>query len=68
MTKRDNFYPDGVFIPYQMPQDFRKSEGRGSCGNCGMYSNRRSFCGTYRTTGVRDTYVCNKWRVRYFKR
>ena len=22
---RANFYPDGTFIPYQMPPDFRKS-------------------------------------------
>jgi hypothetical protein len=25
MTKRSMFYPNGEFIPYQMPQDFRKS-------------------------------------------
>ena len=41
--KRSNFYPNGEFIPYQMPQDFRPSQGRGSCGNCGMFSERRMF-------------------------
>ena len=49
-------------------QDFRPSQGRGSCGNCGMFSQRHYFCGVYRTKGVKDTYVCNKWRPRYFKR
>ena len=68
MNKINNFYPESTFIPYQMPQDFRQSTVRGSCGNCGMFSNRRSFCGVYRTRGVRDTYVCNKWRERHFKR
>ena len=69
MLKRSNFYPNGEFIPYQMPQDFRKSFGRGSCGNCGMYSHRGGgFCGIYRTRGVKDTYFCNKWRPRHFKR
>ena len=51
-----------------MPQDFRPSQGRGSCGNCGLYSQRHNFCGVYRTKGVKDTYVCNKWRKRHFKR
>ena len=68
MLKRSNFYPNGEFIPYQMPQDFRKSLNKEACGNCGLYSNRRSFCGMYRTQGVKDVYVCNKWRKRFFKR
>jgi hypothetical protein len=68
MLKRGNFYKDGTFIPYQMPQDYRPSSGRGSCGNCGMFSQKNMFCGIYKTQGVRDTYVCNKWRKRYFKR
>ena len=40
MNKRNNFYPDGTFIPYQMPQDFRQSTGRGSCGNCGHINSK----------------------------
>ena len=55
-------------IDFRLPQDFRQSQGRGSCGNCGMYSERNMFCGVYRTRGVKDTNVCNKWRVRHFKR
>ncbi len=65
---RANFYPDGTFIPYQMPPDFRKSLNKKACGNCGLYSNRRGFCGVYRTTGVKDTFVCNQWRESHFKR
>ena len=42
--------------------------GRGSCGNCGLFSQKHMFCGVYRTKGVKDTYVCNKWRPRYIKR
>ena len=69
MDKRSNFYPNGEMIPYQMPQDFRPSQGRGSCGNCGMFSHRGGgFCGVWRSRGVKDTYVCNKWRERHFKR
>ena len=55
MLKR-GFYPDGTFIPYQMPNDFRKSVGKEACGNCGMYSERRSFCGVFQTIGVKDNY------------
>tara|TARA_R110001592_G_scaffold278653_1_gene545943 strand:- start:51 stop:260 length:210 start_codon:yes stop_codon:yes gene_type:complete len=66
--KRSNFYSNGEFIPYQMPQDFRKSTGRGSCGSCGLFSRPRNFCGLYKTQGVKDIYVCNKWRPRHFKR
>ena len=68
MIKRGNFYPDGTFIPYQMPQDFRKASGKEACGNCGMYSNRRSFCGVFQTISVKDNFVCGKWRERHFKR
>ena len=66
--KRNNFYSDGTFIPYQMPQDFRKSLNKEACGNCGLYSNRRSFYGIYKSQGVKDTFTCNKWRKRFFKR
>ena len=66
--KRSNFYPNGEFIPYQMPQDFRQALGKEACGNCGMYSLPRNFCGVYRTKGVKDNFVCNKWRKRHFKR
>ena len=51
-----------------MPQHFRKSKDRRACGNCGLFSNRRGFCGVYKTNGVKDNYVCNQWRKRYFKR
>ena len=66
--KRPNFYSDGSFIPYKLPQDFRKSLSREACGVCAMYSNRRSYCGVYRTNGVKDNDTCNKWRPRFFKR
>ena len=55
--KRSNFYPNGEFIPYQMPQDFRQALGKEACGNCGMYSLPRNFCGVYRTKGVKDNFV-----------
>jgi len=66
--KRSNFYTNGEFVPYQMPQDFRPATREGSCGNCGLYSQKHNFCGVYKTRGVKDTYVCNKWRKRHFKR
>ena len=66
--KRSNFYPDGNFIPYQMPQDYRQATGKEACGNCGLFSNRRFFCGKFITTGVRDNYICGQWRQRHFKR
>ena len=69
MLKRSNFYPNGEFIPYQMPQDFRKALSKAACGNCGMFSHRGGgFCGVWRTRGVKDNFVCNKWRKRHFKR
>ena len=67
-NKRSMFYSNGEFIPYQMPQDYRPSQNRGSCGNCGVFSQKHMFCGIFRTKGVRDTYVCNKWRPRRIKR
>mgnify|MGYP006969457256 FL=1 len=67
-VKRGNFYEDGSFIPYPLPQDFRKAKGKEACGNCGMYSEKRSYCGVYYTPGVKDNYICNKWRQRFFKR
>ena len=62
--KRSNFYPNGEFIPHRMPQDFRQSQGKGSCGSCATYSRKHGFCFTYKSRVVRDTYVCNKWRPR----
>ncbi len=62
--KRSNFYPNGEFIPHRMPQDFRPSQGKYSCGSCGVYSRKHGFCYIFRQRGVRDTYVCNKWRPR----
>ena len=55
-------------IDFRLTQDFRPSKGRGSCGDCGQYSNRRSFCNIYKAFGVKDIYVCNQWRPRHFKR
>ena len=63
--KRSNFYPNGEFIPHKMPQDFRPANrGQGSCGSCGLFSRRHGFCFMYKTIGVKDTYVCSKWRPR----
>ncbi len=66
--KRGVFHEDGTMIPYQMPNDYRKQSSADSCGNCGMFSNRRFFCGVYNTMGVKDTWTCNKWRKRHLKR
>ena len=66
--KRSNFYPNGEFIPIQMPPDFRKALGKEACGNCAMYSNRRGFCNIYKAFGVKDNYICHRWRLRYFQR
>ena len=57
MDKRSNFYPNGEMIDFRLPQDFRPSTGRGSCGNCGQYSNKRSFCNIYKSFGVKDIFV-----------
>jgi len=65
---RPNFYPNGMVIPYQMPQSYMRSTTKESCGNCGLYSNRREFCGKWRTPYVRDTYTCHEWRQRFIKR
>ena len=66
--KRQMFYSNGEMIDYRLPQTFQQSKNKSACGNCGLYSNRHGFCGVYRTKGVKDTYVCNKWRQRHFKR
>ena len=65
---RSNFYPNGNMIPYQMPQSYERSKTKQACGNCGLFSNRRSFCGKWRTDNVRDIYTCHEWRQRFFKR
>ena len=49
MNKRSNFYPNGEIIDFRIPQDFRPSSGRGSCGNCGQYSNKHAFCNVYKS-------------------
>jgi len=66
--KRPNFYPDGQMIPYQLPNTFVLSKTKQACGNCSMFSNRRSYCGVWKTMGVKDTYSCHRWRLRYFQR
>ena len=66
--KRSNFYSNGEMIDFRLTQDFRKSQGREACGNCGMYSNRRSFCNIHKAFHVKDVYVCNQWRERHFQR
>lgn len=66
--KRSLLYPNGEIIPHNMPDHFRAATGKEACGNCGMYSNRRSFCGIYQQNRVKDNFICNKWRQRFFKR
>ena len=67
-VKRSNFYPNGEIIDYSLPQSFKKSLTKEACGNCGLYSNRRSFCGRYGAKFVKDNYICNSWRKRFFQR
>jgi len=67
-TKRPNFYPDGVVIDYKLPQSFTKALKGASCGDCGLYSNKRSFCGRWGAKAVKDNYICHEWRKRFFKR
>ena len=55
--KRSNFYPNGEIIDYSLPQSFHKSMKPEACGNCGLYSNNRSFCGRWGAKAVKDTYV-----------
>ena len=66
--KRSNFYPNGEIIDYSLPQSFRKSLSKEVCANCGLYSNRRSFCGRWGAKAVKETYTCHEWRKRFFKR
>ena len=66
--KRSNFYPNGEMIDFRLPQDFRKSVGAEASGNCGQYSNKRSCCNVFKSFGVKDIYVCNQWRRRFFNR
>jgi len=66
--KRSNFYPNGEIIDYSLPQSFELSKTKEACGNCGLYSNRRSVCGRWGSKAVKDTYVCHEWRKRFFKR
>jgi len=60
--------PNGEIIDYSLPQSFKKSLNKEACGNCGLYSNRRSFCGRWGSKAVKDTYVCHEWRKRFFNR
>ena len=55
-------------IDYRLPQTFQQSKNKSACGNCAWFSNRRGFCNIFKAFGVRDNYVCDKWRLRYFKR
>ena len=66
--KRSNFYSNGEIIDYSLPQSFELSKTKEACGNCGLYSNKRSFCGRWGSKGVKDTYTCHDWRKRFFKR
>jgi hypothetical protein len=56
-VKRSNFYPNGEIIDYSLPQSFKKSLTKEACGNCGLYSNRRSFCGSYGAVKVLKTTI-----------
>ena len=66
MGRTMNYYFTGililgfVFLAFCMKPE--------ACGNCGLYSNKRSFCGRWGSKGVKDTYVCHEWRKRFFKR
>ena len=62
------FYPNGEIIHYSLHESFKKSTTKSACGNCGMYSNKRSYCGIWKAPYVKDNYVCDKWRMRFFKR
>jgi len=66
--KRSNFYPNGEIIDYKLPQSFSKTKGKNACGNCGLYSNRRQYCGKWDSKFVKDNYICHAWRKRYFLR
>jgi hypothetical protein len=66
--KRPNFYPNGEVIHYSLPNTYEPSKNKQACGNCAMYSNRRSYCGIWKAMGVKDTYSCHRWRLRYFQR
>ena len=66
--KRSNFYENGEIIDYSLPQSFRKSLTKEVCATCGLYSNKRSFCGRWGSKAVKDNYVCDEWRQRFFKR
>lgn len=68
MNKRSNFYPNGEIIDYKLPQSFHLSKTKQACGNCGLYSNRRSYCGKWDSKFVKDTYTCHQWRKRFFLR
>ena len=68
MNKRSMFYPNGEMIPYVLPKTFRKSKTKAACGNCGMYSQKRSYCHKFKVIGVKDYYVCDYWRLSHFKR
>jgi hypothetical protein len=68
MLKRSNFYPNGEIIAHNLPQTFQKSLRKEACGNCGLYSNNRQFCGRWGAKFVRENYICHEWRKRFFKR
>jgi len=68
MKKRPSFYPNGEIIDYKLPQTFQKSKSRAACGNCAWFSNRRSYCFTFNSMGVKDNYICHKWKLRTFVR
>ena len=68
MIKRQLFYNNGEMIDYRLPETFKLSKTKSACGNCAWFSNRRGFCNIYKSFGVRDNYVCDKWRLRRFNR
>lgn len=68
LLKRSNFYPNGEVIDYSLPQSFQISKKKEACGNCGLYSNRRLFCGRWSAKFVKENYICHDYRKRFFKR
>ena len=56
------------FYVARFKETFKKSLTKEACGNCGLYSNRRSFCGRFGAKAVKDNYICHEWRKRFFQR
>lgn len=67
-NKRSMFYPNGEIIHYTLPNSYQKTKSKHACGNCGLYSNRRQYCGKWNAPAVKEDYICHAWRLRFFAR